>query len=113
MHEAGIAVEILKFVLSKAEEHKAKKVIALKLRVGVHRGIILENLRYFFLHAATGTPAEDAVLEIEEEPVRIACTTCGTNESKSFVIKCPVCDGDSVHVDGGDSLSVISLDIDA
>lgn len=112
MHELGIAVEILKIVLPHAEMHKAKRVTALKVRVGVHRGIIAENLRYLFLHAAKGSLAENAILEIEEEPVRIHCATCGTNESRSFVIKCPVCNGESVQVDGGDSLSVVSLEID-
>jgi hydrogenase nickel incorporation protein HypA/HybF len=88
-------------------------VTAVKVRVGVHRGIIMENLRYLFNHAAKGTPAENAVLEIEEEPVRVECPACGTNESRSFVIQCPVCKGDGVRVSGGDSLAVVSIEMDA
>ncbi|NNG45865.1 MAG: hydrogenase maturation nickel metallochaperone HypA [Deltaproteobacteria bacterium] len=113
MHELGVASEILGIVLSESARHKAKKVTLVKLRVGVLRGIVPENLLFLFGHIAKETPAENAALEIEEETVRVECASCGTNESPSFVMECPVCRRSGIRVSGGDSLLVVSIEMDA
>ncbi len=112
MHELGIAGEILGIAVSEAERHGARKVTAVRLKVGVLRGVVPDNLAFLFGQLAAGTPAEGAVLEIEDEPVRICCPRCGTAESMSFVVECPRCQGEGVTLTGGDALSVLSLEID-
>ena len=112
MHELGIASEILDVALSEADRHAAKKVTAIRLRVGVLRAIEPENLSFLFGHLARGTPAEGALLEIVEEPVRIECEACGVSEASSFTWECPLCKGSTVSITGGDSLSILSLDVD-
>ncbi len=113
MHELGVANEILDIALSEAERHAAKKVTSIRLRVGVLRSIEPENLSFLFEHLARGTPAEGALLEIEEEPVRVECEACGASEAPSFAWECPRCKGSGVSVTGGDSLLVLSLDVDS
>jgi hydrogenase nickel incorporation protein HypA/HybF len=113
VHELGVASEILDVALSEAERHAAKKVTSIRLRVGVLRAIEPENLSFFFEHLALGTPAEAALLEIVEEPVRVECEACGVSEVSSFTLECPRCNGAGVSVTCGDSLSILSLDIDA
>ena len=113
MHELGIANEILDIALSEAGRHTAKRVTSIRLRVGVLRAIEPENLSFLFGHIARGTPAEGALLEIVEEPVRVECEACGVSEARSFTFECPRCKGSGVSVTGGDSLSILSLDIDA
>ncbi|HEX8042464.1 hydrogenase maturation nickel metallochaperone HypA [Candidatus Deferrimicrobium sp.] len=113
MHELGVANEILDVALSEAERHAAKKVTSIRLRVGVLRSIEPENLFFLFDHIARGTPAEGAVLEIVEEPVRVECEACGVSEASSFTWECPRCKGSGVKVTGGDSLSILSLDVDS
>ncbi|MFA6149271.1 MAG: hydrogenase maturation nickel metallochaperone HypA [bacterium] len=113
MHELGVASEILDIALSEAGRHAAKKVTSIRLRVGVLRAIEPENLSFLFGHLARGTPAEGALLEIVEEPVRVECEGCGASEARSFTIECPRCKGPGVTVTGGDSLSILSLEIDA
>jgi hydrogenase nickel incorporation protein HypA/HybF len=113
MHELGIANEILDIALAEAERHAAKKVTSIRLRVGVLRGIEPENLSFLFGHLALGTPAEGALLDIVEEPVRVECEACGVSEAPSFTWECPRCKGSGVSVTGGDSLSILSLDVDA
>lgn len=112
MHELGVANEILDVALSEADRHAAKKVTSIRLRVGVLRAIEPENLSFLFGHLARGTPAEGARLEIVEEPIRIECAACGVSEARSFTFECPCCKGSGVSVTGGDSLSILSLDIE-
>jgi hydrogenase nickel incorporation protein HypA/HybF len=112
LHELGVAIEILDVALSEANRRYAgKKVTSIRLRVGVLRAIEPENLSFLFGHLARGTPAEGARLEIEEEPIRVECEACGVLESSAFACECPRCKGANVSVSGGDSLSILSLDI--
>jgi hydrogenase nickel incorporation protein HypA/HybF len=113
LHELGVANEILEVALSEADRHAAKKVTSIRLRVGVLRAIEPENLSFLFGHLARGTPAEGALLEIVEEPIRVVCDACGVSEASSFTLECPRCHGPNVSVTGGDSLSILSLDVDA
>jgi hydrogenase nickel incorporation protein HypA/HybF len=112
LHELGVASEILEVALSEAERHAAKKVTSIRLRVGVLRAIEPENLSFLFEHLARGTAAEGAFLEIVEEPVRIECEGCGASEARAFKYECPSCRGPNVSVTGGDSLRILSLDIE-
>lgn len=112
MHELGVANEILDVALSEADRHAAKKVTSIRLRVGVLRAIEPENLSFLFEHLSRGTVAEGALLEIEEEPIRVECAACGVSEARSFTVECPRCNGSSVSVTGGDSLLILSLYID-
>jgi hydrogenase nickel incorporation protein HypA/HybF len=112
MHELGVATEILDIALSEAERHAAKKVTSIRLRVGVLRSIEPENLSFLFEHIARGTPAERAHLEIVEDPVRVECEACGVSEALSLTWECPRCKGTGVLVTGGDSLTILSLDIE-
>jgi hydrogenase nickel incorporation protein HypA/HybF len=113
LHELGVAHEILEVALSEADRNAARKVTSIRLRVGVLRAIEPENLSFLFEHLSRGTVAEGALLEIEEEPVRVECAACGTSEARSFTFECPRCKGSCVSVTGGDSLSILSLDVDA
>jgi len=113
VHELGVANEILDVALSEAERHAAKKVTSIRLLVGVLRSIEPGNLSFLFEHLARGTPAEGALLEIVEEPVRIECPACGPSEARAFTFECPRCQGSGVSVTGGDALGILSLDIEA
>jgi hydrogenase nickel incorporation protein HypA/HybF len=112
VHELGVANEILDVALAEAVRHAAKKVTSIRLRVGVLRAIEPENLSFLFEHLARGTPAEGALLEIVEEPVRVECEACGVSEARAFNYECPRCHGPKVSVTGGDSLRILSLDIE-
>lgn len=112
MHELGIAEEILGVVLSEAGRNQAKKVSAIRLRVGVVRAIEPEQMAFIFEHIARDTPAEGAVLHIEEVPVRVECATCGVMEARSFAWECPKCKGFEISVQGGDTLEIVSIDIE-
>jgi hydrogenase nickel incorporation protein HypA/HybF len=113
LHELGIATEILDIALAEARKHGARRIASVNLLVGVMRGVVPEHLAFLFGHVAKGTIAGDARLDIEEEPIRLECAACGPTESREFTLACPVCKGPCGRVDGGDSLRITSMDIDA
>jgi hydrogenase nickel incorporation protein HypA/HybF len=112
MHELGVANDVLDIVLSEAERHAARKVESVILRVGVLRAIEPEHLSFLFSHLARGTKAEGARLDIREEPVRVECAACGVSEARRIPWECPRCKGAGILVAGGESLEIVSLDID-
>ncbi len=112
MHELGIAEEILDIVTAEAARHQAKKVTAIRMRVGVIRAIEPEHLNFIFEHIAHDTPADGATLSIEEMPVTVECASCGISETRSFAWECPKCKGYEISVKGGDVLEIVSVDIE-
>ena len=112
MHELGIATDLLDIALAEAKKHGGRRILAVNLRIGVLRGIVPEHLLFLFGHVSKGTIAEDARLEVEEEPVRIECGACGPSEARGFVLECPSCGRPCGGVGGGDSLRITSIDID-
>ncbi len=112
MHEAGIANEIVAAAVAETRARGARKITAVAIRVGVLRGIVPGSLRMYFELASGGTPAEGAVLEIEEEPVLVACPGCGEIPAAGLTLTCPSCGRDGVTVKGGDSLLLLSIEIE-
>jgi len=112
LHELGIATEILDIVIAEARKHGGRRIIAVNLQVGVLRGVVPEHLLFLFGHVANGTIAEGSHVAIEEEPVRIECEACGPSEAREFSLECPSCGNPCGKVGGGDSLRIVSIDID-
>lgn len=112
MHELGIATEILDIALVEARKHGGRRVTAVNLRVGVLRGVVPEHLLFLFGHVAKGTIAENARLEIEDEPVRLECEACGASEAREFTLECPACGKPCARIEGGDALRILSLEVD-
>ena len=112
MHELGLATGIVEAAVAEGEKHEAGTITAVAIRVGVLRGIVPDALRMYFDLAAKGTRAEGAALCIEEEPVLVDCPACGETPAPALTLACPACGRDGVAVRGGDSLRLISMDID-
>jgi len=112
VHEFGIAAEIVAAAVSEGEKHRAARIVTVTVRIGVLRGIVPDSLRMYFEHIVKGSPAEGAVLEIEEEPVLVSCPGCGETPASGLILSCPACGRDGVAVKGGDSLQIVSIDIE-
>lgn len=108
----GIAAEIAAAAVSEGEKHGAAKIVTVTVRIGVLRGIVPDSLRMYFEHIVKGSPAEGAALEIEEEPVLVSCPGCGERPASGLTLSCPACGRDGVVVKGGDSLQMVSIDIE-
>lgn len=112
MHEYGIACEIVRIAAAEAAKRGAARVTEVRVLVGVLRGVVPEHLVFMFGHAAKGTAADGARLVVEEDPVRIACGSCGPSEAGEFTLVCPACRKPPLSVAGGDALRIASVTID-
>jgi hydrogenase nickel incorporation protein HypA/HybF len=74
MHEMAITQEVVEIVRERAGGRKVRRVV---LEIGKLSLVMPEAVRFCFDLCAEGSPAEGAVLEIEEPPGRARCRACG------------------------------------
>ena len=111
MHELSIAQAIVDVAARHAGE---ARVASVHVRVGHLRQVVPSALEFSFELCAHGTPAEGAVLELEEVPAGVRCRGCGAeSEPGGFPLACGGCGGLDVEVVRGEELQVESLELDA
>ncbi|HEV8713765.1 MAG TPA: hydrogenase maturation nickel metallochaperone HypA [Candidatus Binatia bacterium] len=108
MHEWGFCEGILEAVQRRAAGRRAKRV---KLRVGVLHRLDQAALQQAFSLAASGSEAEDAIVDLVFIPARWRCRVCeGESEAVDIIVVCPSCGGTEVEVSGGDELILESVE---
>lgn len=113
MHEMAIAQGILDIALENAGRHDAAKITVIKLQVGEMTEVEPEALRFCFAALAAGTPAAEAILEIETTPLRARCRDCGHEFAVArFCFLCPACGSAGVEVISGRELRVEHLEVE-
>lgn len=112
MHEFGIAEGVLKACLATAQQHQAKKIEVVRLRIGALAGVVDEALTFAFDALAEDTPAQGARLLIEPVPVTCYCAACAKEfAAPRFSYRCPVCQTPSAEVRRGRELELISIEV--
>ena len=113
MHEFSLAHSILTIVLETAETNKAVRVREVHCTIGALRQVVPSLMHTAFEACCDGTIAENAVLKLEIEPVKVTCNECEqVTESDAMVYQCPRCDGVDIELDGGREMVLTSLTID-
>lgn len=115
MHEASIATPLLRLVLEEVERHaseqgRALRVTHVRIRAGLLQSLDAHCLQGIFSIMAEGTPAANAVLEVDSAPMHGICPDCSktvTIEARDF--HCPVCQGENVSWQGGNELFIEAL----
>ena len=77
MHELSFTRNILKAALTYAQKVNAVKVAGIYLRIGILRDMEPEWLKRYFGYISKDTPAENADIVIQVEPVVCRCEQCG------------------------------------
>jgi hydrogenase nickel incorporation protein HypA/HybF len=110
MHELSIAGAVVDIVNRHAGGRRVTKV---ELRVGHLRQVVPSALEFAFELVAEGTPAEGAVLEMEEVPATVACRRCQSETTlAAFPAQCGTCGSLDVDVTGGEELLVDALELE-
>ena len=65
MHETSLVKDLLRRVFEVASCEHAKKIVAVRVKLGVLSGFSAGHLREHFIEEAAGTAAEGARLDVE------------------------------------------------
>jgi hydrogenase nickel incorporation protein HypA/HybF len=110
MHELGLCEGILDAALRRAD---GRRVRAVRVRVGGHP-VDPDVIDQGFRLAALGTIAEDARVDLVQEPSQARCRDCGaTAPAEGLALaSCRVCGGVDIEVLGGETAVLESITFD-
>jgi hydrogenase nickel incorporation protein HypA/HybF len=110
MHELSLADAVVRICCDNARGATVTKV---EIKVGRLRQVVPDALTFAFELVAAGTPAEGAVLELEEVPARVVCNACATEtELARFPLACGACGALDIRLVAGEELHVESIEIE-
>jgi len=112
VHELSVCESLLRVIKENLPSPDCR-VTVVRLRIGRLSTIVPDVMRSAFGIAATDTQAEGAELEIEEVPIRVLCSDCGSRtEMDSPPLICNSCGGTNVTLETGDDLLIESFDVE-
>ncbi|AGG06887.1 MULTISPECIES: hydrogenase maturation nickel metallochaperone HypA [Dehalococcoides] len=113
MHELSITEELLKTIVAKAEEAKARNVSRINLVIGEYAGVVEDSVKMCFEILSQDTIANGAVLEFSRIPAKFRCRLCGhTFPSGQNLLVCPECQGWNAEVIAGNEFFIESIEVD-
>jgi Zn finger protein HypA/HybF involved in hydrogenase expression len=89
MHEASIAAGILELVRQHVPAEDARRVRAVRVRIGDMAGVVPESLEFCFDAIIAGTDLGFAFLEIDRIPAHGVCGECGSAAAIDSLPRCP------------------------
>jgi hydrogenase nickel incorporation protein HypA/HybF len=112
MHEVGLMQEALQIALMHAERNDARQIHALTVRIGPLAGVDVQALRLAFEVVKADTLATEAVLNLEETPIRCWCAKCRQSfKPADCVCRCPRCRQLSADIREGREFAVVSVEV--
>ena len=113
MHELAICQALMNQVESIAAERNARSVVSIVVGMGPLSGVEAQLLKHAYPVASAGTIAEGARLVVENLPVRIKCTQCGS-ESDALPNKlvCKACGDWRTTLISGDELMLMRVELE-
>ncbi len=111
MHELAICQSIISQVETLAQQHNAKQVVEIVLKIGLLAGVESELLKQAFPIAAAGSCAENAELKIESIPVKVKCSQCNIeSEVQPNRLLCQSCGDWRTKVISGDEMLLARIE---
>lgn len=115
MHEYSIVQGVLDAVIPAAREAGARRITAVRLKVGDMTEVVQESLDFMWdlCCEERGAFVEGAALEVERVLPRSACIACGEEfEHDRLHLRCPACGSASTMLLSGRELEIASMDVD-
>jgi hydrogenase nickel incorporation protein HypA/HybF len=108
MHEWGFCEGIIEAVRRRAAGRRVKRI---KVRIGVLHRLEQDALQQAFSLAASGSEAEDAILDMVYIRPRWCCRVCQEeSEGADVTLVCSRCGGLEIEVRGGDEMILESIE---
>ena len=112
MHELSVCQALLGQVEAIAQEHRAKGVEKIVLRIGPLAGVEPRLLQEAFPIARAGSVAATAELQIEILPIKVRCESCGAeSEAAANRLLCGACGDWHTQLISGDELLLASVEM--
>lgn len=111
MHQTSNAGDILKAAESLARESGLARINTIRLHLAAWADLDPDEVRDEVLHAALGTFAEGAKLEIEVVEPRGRCADCGADfDPKGTGLRCLACGSARVRLEQVREVKVVSVE---
>ncbi|UKL13591.1 hydrogenase maturation nickel metallochaperone HypA/HybF [Dissulfurimicrobium hydrothermale] len=115
MHELSLAQAVIDEIVQLAREHKADKVLKVRVMIGALSGVVKDSFAFGFkAMAMTNEITKGAALVIETPAVPYRCIGCG-HEFKTEGGRpdcCPRCGARDVFPQGGDELLLMQVEME-
>jgi len=112
MHELSLCQNIVKQLQVLVEEHDASTVSVVRLKIGPLSGVDPELMQHAFPAASAETVASNAVLEIENTPIRVTCQSCGKeSEVTTNKLLCTSCGSNKTTLNSGDEMLLVDVEM--
>ena len=113
MHELAICQSLMDQVENIALERNAERVTLIVIAIGPLSGVEASLLKNAYPIASVGTVAENAKLVIEQLPVRVKCTQCGSeSETAPNKLICKQCGDWRTELVSGDEMMLMSVELE-
>lgn len=112
MHELSLCQSAVEIIQRQAEQHDVKRVTAVWLEIGALSCVEESAVRFSFEIVCHGTVAQGCDLHIVYKPARHGAGIAAVVEIHQHDAQCPICHGERLRVDTGDSLIVKSIEVE-
>jgi hydrogenase nickel incorporation protein HypA/HybF len=113
MHEFSMVSAIVENVLGMAEQHKARKVIEVRLAIGKLTHLELEQIRFCYQAITKDTALDCSTLEIKYVEAEVKCSHCSYRGAAKYwegafnavevpTLQCPSCGAAAEPVKGNE-----------
>jgi len=114
MHEFSLMTSVLDSVEASAKEHKASKVVEVKLVIGEMAEVFEDAMDFAFETLTPGTMAEGAKLIMTKVSPKSRCLDCLHEfEHSRFQFACPKCSSLTTQLLAGKELYIESMEIES
>jgi hydrogenase nickel incorporation protein HypA/HybF len=100
MHELPVVMDIVRVIGEEANKRNLKEIIQIDLVVGELSSVMDESVQMYFEIIAKNSVCAGAKLVFEHRPAMLKCSVCGKEFAHTHNFSCPVCDGESMLVQG-------------
>lgn len=112
MHELSLCQSAVEIIQRQAEQHDVKRVTAVWLEIGALSCVEESAVRFSFEIVCHGTVAQGCDLHIVYKPAQPVLGLQPVVEIHQHDAQCPICHGERLRVDTGDSLIVKSIEVE-
>lgn len=112
MHEMSLCEGIRNMIIEQSTIHNFSKVKCVRVEIGAFSGIEKPALEFAFDVVMRGSPAEGAMLEMEDLAGTALCYDCAaTSEIRDRLASCPKCGSGKMLVQGGSEMRIKNLEV--